>query len=99
MSVEIGIICAIVGMVIGYFTFQKNRDKDVKSDATKSAVIETKLDHIGQAVDAIRIDSRANEQRWAAWSERLIKVEEGNKQAHKRIDVVEERGFHNDERR
>lgn len=92
IEITIGVLAAAFGMLIGYLGFQRNRDKDVKSDAAESAVIRTKLDNIGQAVDSIRIDNKANEQRWNAWSERLIKVEESAKQAHKRIDGAEGRG-------
>lgn len=88
----IGLLCTVVGLVIGFFTFNRNRDKDVKTDATESAIIKTKLDNIGQSVDSIRIDFKASDQRWTALSERVIRNEESTKQAHKRIDKLENKG-------
>ncbi|WP_338788827.1 hypothetical protein [Metabacillus sp. FJAT-53654] len=92
MTVEITVLIAIGSFLIGLVTFSRNRDKDVKNDATKSAVIETKLDSISQSVDSIRIDLRASEQRWSSLSDRVIRVEESSKQAHRRIDKIENKG-------
>ncbi|MFJ7681669.1 hypothetical protein [Peribacillus butanolivorans] len=88
----IGLLCTVAGLIIGFFTFSRNRDKDVKGDATESAIIKTKLDNIGQSVDSIRIDFKASDQRWTALSETVIRIDESTKQAHKRIDKIENKG-------
>jgi hypothetical protein len=62
MILEITVLIARGSIFIGLITFSRNRDKDVKNDAAKSAVIETKLDNISQSVDSIRIDLKANDQ-------------------------------------
>ncbi|MGE6379969.1 hypothetical protein [Peribacillus muralis] len=89
----IGLLCTATGAVLGLLTFSRNKNNDiksnVKSDATESAIIRTKLDNIGQSVDSIRIDFKASDQRWTALSERVIRNEESVKQAHKRIDQIE----------
>ncbi|MBM7585858.1 septation ring formation regulator EzrA [Bacillus pakistanensis] len=92
MQVEFGVLIAIGGFLIGLFTFAQKRDKNVKDDASKSAVIETKLDNISQSVDSIRIDLRANEQRWSSLSETVVRIDESTKQAHKRIDKIDNKG-------
>lgn len=89
MTIQIGVVIAIASFLIGFLTFSRNRDKDVKKDATESAIIRTKLDNIGQSVDSIRIDFKASDQRWTALSERVIRNEESTKQAHKRLDKLE----------
>lgn len=89
MQILIGLVCTILGAVIGFATFTRNRDKDVRSDASKNAVIETKLDNISQGVEQIRIDIRANEMRVSDLTEKVIRIDESNKQAHKRIDKLE----------
>lgn len=91
MEVQFGIsiLCTIIGLLIGILTFNRNRDKDVKSDASNSAVIQTKLENIDQGVKSIQIDIKANEKRVSELSERVIRVEESSKQAHKRIDTIE----------
>lgn len=89
MEITVGLISAVFGIVIGYLTFHRNRDKDVKSDATESAVVRTKLDAIGQGVDSIRIDLKANEKQMVHLGERVTRVEESSKSAHRRIDFLE----------
>ena len=90
--VIIGLICTIIGSLIGFVTFNRNRDRDVRSDASDSAVIRTKLDNISQGVESIRIDFKASERRVTELSERVIRIEESSKQAHKRIDGLETKG-------
>lgn len=83
------VFCTLSGVLIGFLTFNRNRDKDVKSDASESAVIKTKLDNISSGIDSIRIDIKANEKRVSELSERVIRIEESSKQAHKRLDNFE----------
>ncbi|MFF2587101.1 hypothetical protein ACFVSS_04265 [Peribacillus butanolivorans] len=93
MTIEIGVIIATASFIIGFFTFfNRNRDKDVKSPATESAIIRQKLDNIGQSVDSIRIDFKASDQRWTALSKTVIRIDKSTKQAHKRIDQIEKKG-------
>ncbi len=92
LSIVIGVVGTLFGMIIGCFTFTRNRDRDVRSDGAESAVVATKLDAIGRGVESIQVDIKANERRVSDLSERVIRVEESAKQAHKRIDGIEERG-------
>jgi septal ring factor EnvC (AmiA/AmiB activator) len=87
--ISIGLLCLLVGTLIGFLTFSRNRDKDVKSDASKNAVIETKLENIYQGVENIRIDIKANERRVTELNDLVIRIDESTKQAHKRIDKIE----------
>jgi peptidoglycan hydrolase CwlO-like protein len=86
------VLCTVLSLIVGFLTFNRNRDKDVKSDASESAVIKTKLDTISSGIDSIRIDIKANEKRVSELSERLIRNEESVKSAHKRIDKLENLG-------
>lgn len=88
----IGLLCTFVGALIGFLSFNRNRDKEVKNDASESAVIKTKLDSISRGVESIQVDIKANEKRMNELSERVIRVEESSKQAHKRIDYIENKG-------
>ncbi|PWU68325.1 hypothetical protein [Gracilibacillus dipsosauri] len=95
MTVELGILLSIASIIIAYLGYQLNRQKqqtkqqeNIKNDATREAVIETKLDNISNGVDNIRIDLRANERQIGALGERVTRVEESAKQAHKRLDSI-----------
>ena len=86
----IALFCTTLGVVIGFFTFTRNRDKDVKSDASELAIIRTKLDSINQGVENIRIDIKVEQKERLGLSERLIRLEESHKSLHKRLDDLEE---------
>lgn len=89
MEVGIGVVCTVIGALIGFLSFNRNRDKDVRVDAAESAVIRTKLDNINSGVDAIRIDIKGNENKISSLTETVIRIDESTKQAHKRIDAME----------
>lgn len=88
----IGFMCTLLGTLIGFLTFNRNRDRDVRNDASKNAVIETKLDNISQSVNSIVIDLKANEQRWTTTDKEVARIDESVKSAHKRIDKLENKG-------
>jgi hypothetical protein len=92
IQIAIPIICVALGAVIGVLTYNRNRDKDVRNDASESAVIRTKLDTISSGIDNIRIDIKANERRLSELTERVIRIDESTKQAHKRLDKMEIKG-------
>lgn len=90
MEIELGIAIAIGSFIIGYFTFRKNRDKDIEKDARDSARIGAKLDHISGGVDSMRVDLKSSELRILELNDRVIRVEESSKSAHRRIDKIDE---------
>lgn len=89
MEFIIGIVGTLLGFLFSYLAFQRNRDKDIKSEAKEDGVIKTKLDSIGKGVDDIRIDLKANEKQINRMNEQIIRVDESTKSAHKRIDKLE----------
>ena len=93
---QIDVITAIVGIfgtVLGFFfslaRFTKSRDKDVRSEAQREATINVKLDNISVGVQSLHTDIKAEQKARAELSERVAKVEESTKQAHKRLDELE----------
>lgn len=92
MSVELGVIVAVSGLLVSYLAYQLNRTKEVKSDSQESAEVKAALSYIRSGVDDIKIDLKANEKQMAQIAERVTRVEESAKQAHKRIDSVEKGG-------
>ena len=89
MTVEIGILVGILGLVISYQAYQLNKTKVVRSNTQESAELKAELGYIRKGVDDIRIDLKANEKNIAHLGERVTRVEESSKQAHKRIDNIE----------
>lgn len=99
MAIELTVIVSLASITIGILGYSLNKQKQatdyqktIKNDATREAVIETKLDSISLGVENIRIDLRANERQVGAMNERLTRVEESSKQAHKRLDKIKNEG-------
>lgn len=92
IQVWVGIAGVLIGASLSFLTFNRNRDKDVRSDASEFAVIKTTLANINSGVDSIRVDIKANERRVTELSEKVIIVNESTKQAHKRIDEIVKKG-------
>ncbi len=91
-DISITLVCSLLGAVIGYLTFNRNRDKDIKKDTKEEAETKAKLDYISKGVDDIRIDFKTQQRDMQELKERVIKNEASIKSAHKRIDGIEERG-------
>lgn len=89
MTIELGLLIAIAGLLISYFAYQLNKTRDIKSDSQSSAEVKAELGYIRKGVDDIRIDLKANEKNIAHLSERVTRVEESSKQAHKRLDALD----------
>lgn len=85
----IGIICTILGAILGYLGYRKTTNKDIKEDAKSSAYLSTKLDYISKGVDDIRLDIKAQAHKIDEIKERLTRVEESAKSAHRRLDEFE----------
>jgi septal ring factor EnvC (AmiA/AmiB activator) len=89
MTVEIGILVGVLGLIVSFQAYQLNKTKAVKTATQESAELKTELGYIRKGVDDIRIDLKANERQMIALGERITRVEESSKQAHKRIDNLE----------
>jgi hypothetical protein len=89
MTIEIGVLIAIASALIGYFSYSLNRSKEIKSDGQQGAEMKAKLEYISKGIDDIRIDQKASERQMVSFGERITRVEESAKQAHKRLDNVE----------
>ncbi len=95
LTAIVGVLSALFGMLFTYLAFLKNRDKDVQQSAAESAVISTKLDSINNGVENIRVDMKVEQKARMDLSERVTRVEESSKQAHKRIDELGEKVYEN----
>ncbi len=91
-NISIALACTLLGAVLSFLTFQRNKGHDIRTDTREGAETRTKLDYISKGVDDIRIDFKTQQRDIQALKERVIKNEESTKSAHKRIDGLEERG-------
>ena len=89
-NISITIICTLLGAVIGFATFNRNRDKDIKKDAQEDAETKAKLDYISRGVDDIKLDNKQRDREFLEMNKRLTVVEQSVKSLHKRVDNFEE---------
>ena len=86
-TISIALICTILGVVMSYATFQKNKDNSIRAETKEGAIMATKLDFISQGVNNIQVKIEAQENKFIAMNERITRVEESTKSAHHRISL------------
>lgn len=93
-NIPITLVFTILGSIVGYATFSMNSRKNTKQETREetSAItsIGTKLDLISKNVDEIRLDNKDFNKSIHQLGERVSAVEQSAKQAHHRIDSLEE---------
>ncbi|MCQ6307080.1 hypothetical protein [Bacillus cereus] len=89
MTIELGVLIALLSLAISYLGYALNKSKSIKADGQQSAEVKAELGYIRKGVDDIRIDLKASEKQMVALGERVTRVEESTKQAHKRLDTIE----------
>lgn len=90
----LSIVSAICAIVFGYLAFVRNRDKDREGDAKADATVLTEIGYIKANTDEIKAEQKEQRKTNTEFVSRLTAVEESAKQAHKRIDSIEERERH-----
>jgi hypothetical protein len=85
----LGAAGAVFGIIMGYQNGKKADAKDIKADATGDAELRADIKYIARGVEDIRVDMKAQEKRQGELSERVTRVEESTKSAHKRLDTIE----------
>lgn len=70
---------------------KKTDTKDIEERAKNNAEINFKLDNIGQTTNEIRREITSMREDIQKHNDRIIKVEESCKQAHHRLNTIEDR--------
>lgn len=89
-TISIALVCTLLGAGLSFLTFQRNKDNSIRAETREVANNNAKLEYIAKGVDDIRIDIKAQDRKINSINERLIRVEESSKSAHKRLDNIEE---------
>lgn len=93
MTVEIAILLS--GLSVGFGIFQgisnlkRNQTNDAKNDASQLTTVIVKLENIGTGITRIESEVMSLKNDFKEDHERLVKVEESAKSAHKRMDRCE----------
>lgn len=84
-----GTICGVVFSYIGYRTGLK---KDSYKEGEQTSSLKTDIQYIKRLIEDVLLEQRRINDTLNSHSERITRVEESSKQAHKRIDRLEQKG-------
>ena len=82
-----GTIC---GIVFGYIGYSKGAKKDSYQNGEQDSTLKSDTQYIKRRVDDVLLEQRNINNTLSSHSERITRVEESSKQAHKRIDHIEQ---------
>jgi hypothetical protein len=93
MTIELTVLVGMIGTVIAAIAAIVNMSTRAKKEETANtrwkAELGRDMKYVKEAVDDIRADKKTDDADKAIVKERLTRVEESAKQAHKRIDKLE----------
>lgn len=84
-SIIISAAAAISGVVLGWL----GRSRTIREDAAEDGELRANVDYIRKGVEELKLEIKARGQQYDMLAERVTRVEESVKQAHKRIDKIE----------
>jgi hypothetical protein len=88
----LSVLASICAIIFGYAAFSRNRKKDTSDEGKNTGVMLTELGYIKSNTDSIMRKQEKQDEQHLAVVERLASVEQSTKQAHKRIDRLEQKG-------
>ena len=80
----IGTVCAGVGALFGFSSYRRY----IKKDGAETGHQRSDIEYIKRRTDDILLEQRNTNMTLSSHAERITRVEESVKQAHKRIDSV-----------
>lgn len=89
MLTAISVFSTLCAIVFGYAAFNRNRKKDDSEDGEESGRVLTEIGYIKSGIDDIKRKQDRQDELYAKMAERVAAVEASAKQAHKRIDRIE----------
>ena len=55
--------CTLIGVVISYLSFQRNKDNSIRAETKEDAYTKAKLDYNIKGVDDIRLDIKSQDRK------------------------------------
>ncbi len=91
---QIGILCTLAGLFMSFsfslLAYRRNEKHDLENEGEGRGVLQSDVGYIKAGVDDLKRENKAVNVKVDAISERVTRVEESCKQAHKRIDEIKE---------
>lgn len=84
----ISILGTLSSIVFAYLAFKRNNEADDKNEGKSQGVIISDIGYIKSSIDRMERSLEKVEDRYHDLLNRLVKVEQSNASAHKRIDEI-----------
>ncbi len=88
-NIIIGIICTVLGAIVGVASFSRNKSKDETEEGKQNGTMLTELGYIKANTEEIKAEQKEQRKTNTEFVARLTAVEASAKQAHHRIDRLE----------
>lgn len=88
-----GTVCSIVFAYIGY---QEGTKKDSKKEGEEDGSLKSDTQYIKRRIDDVLLEQKDTNKSINSLSERVTRVEESSKQAHKRLDLWDTKNLGNE---
>lgn len=88
-SMIISAFAALSGMILGWLAKAKTIRERIENEASTTTKIKSDVDYIKHGIDEMRLEQKDQGRRFDALAERVTRVEESSRSAHKRIDRLE----------
>lgn len=83
--------CTLLGALVGWLGYRASVRKEDKDEGKENGTILTELGYIKGGIDDLKAENREQRKTNTEFISRLTAVEASAKQAHKRLDTLEER--------
>ena len=83
---------ALAGVLIGWFGYRRTVRRDLYEEGGRNGSIRSDIEYIKRRTDDTLIEVKETNKGLQSLTERVTRVEESAKQAHKRLDHIEMKG-------
>lgn len=82
----LGAVGVVASIILGAIAWKRTRKQDIVSDASADTVLQVDIAYIKRGIDDIKTEQHDMHESFQQLSERVTRVEEAAKSAHKRLD-------------
>lgn len=87
-GVIISSLCSLATVIIAIISLTRVYKKDNTNSVRNTVRLEEKVDQVNKGVEEIKLNIKEHNVKLEGVTERLIRVEESTKEAHRRIDEI-----------
>ena len=95
LTVLISMLAAVLGIFFGYKGYERSQRGEDRDQGKQSGVVLTEIGYIKSGIDDIKREQREQAKTNTELFARIAKVESSAKQAHRRIDQLDDRSKFN----